>query len=77
MHTPFPLSAGVGGLSLQPNFHKRGGWGLTGSQFLEGVTCKEGGDFFLGRGGWGVGVFQFLLKNKLLKYEIFDDKKSL
>ena len=42
---------------------------MTGSQFLEGVACKEGGDFFPG------GELQFLLKNKL-KYEIFDDKKK-
>ena len=70
VYTPFPLSDGVGGLSLLPDFQKRGGWGLTGSQFLEGVACKEGGDFFPG------GELQFLLKNKL-KYEIFDDKKSL
>ena len=60
---PPPLSVGVGGLSLLPNFQKRGeeGWGLTGSQFLEGVACKEEGDFFPGKGGGGGGL-QFLLK---------------
>ena len=37
--TPPPLSAG--GLSLQPNFRKRGG--LTGPQLLEGVCWERGG----------------------------------
>ena len=41
-----PLSA-EGVLNLQPNFQKGGG-GLTGSQFLEGVAGKEEGDFFQG-----------------------------
>ena len=41
---------GVGALSLWPNFQKEEGegGGLTGSQILEGVTGKEGGDFFQG-----------------------------
>ena len=39
--TVHPLSPG--GLSLLPNFQKR--W-LEGSQFLEGVCWKRGGDFF-------------------------------
>ena len=48
-------------------FSKRGG--LAGTQLLEGVAGKEGGDFF--QGG-----LQFSHKNKL-KSEIFNDKKSL
>ena len=46
MHPP-PLSAGGGGVSLQPNFQKGGG-SLTEPQLLEGVAEKEGGDFFQG-----------------------------
>ena len=42
---------------------------LTGPQILEGVAEKEGGEFF--QGG-----FQFSHENKL-KFEIFNDKKSL
>ena len=38
---------GGGGLSLQPNFQKRG---LTESQLLEGAAGKDGGDFFQGVG---------------------------
>ena len=37
-----------------------------------GISCKEGGDFF--HGGEGV---QYLHKKNELKYEIFNDKKSL
>ena len=41
VHPP-PLSAGGGrGLSVQPNFQKRG-VGLTGAQLLEGGAAKEG-----------------------------------
>ena len=46
------------GLSLQPNFQKKGGGGLTGPQLLEGVPGKEEGDFFQGRG------YNFHIKNK-------------
>ena len=47
--TPLPLSVGGGrGLSFQPIFEKGVG-ALTGSQFLEGVAGKEGGDFLQGR----------------------------
>ena len=42
---------------------------MAGPQLLEGVAGKEGGDFFQGGGS-------IFTKNKL-KYEIFNDKKSL
>ena len=42
---------------------------LTGSQFLEGSSGKDGDDFFQGRGCC------FYIKNKL-KSEIFNNKKS-
>ena len=48
----FLLGVGSGVLSLRTNFEKGGG--LTGSQFLEGVTGKEGVTF--------LGGLQFLLK---------------
>ena len=48
VHPPFLLG---GGLNLLPNFQK--GEGLTGPQFLEGVTGKEGVTFFQ---GWGMGA---------------------
>ena len=51
---------------------KRGG-DLTGSQFLERVGGKEGGDFFQGAGGSGVGC-SFYIKNKL-KSQVFNDRK--
>ena len=53
-----------GGVGVEPPtkfFLKRGC--LTRSPFFEGVVFKEGGDFFI----WEV---------QLLKYEIFNDKKS-
>ena len=34
------------GLSLQPNFQKKGGGGLTGPQLLGGVAGKEAVTFF-------------------------------
>ena len=37
------------GMSLQPNFQKRGG-ALTGPQLLRGGCWENGGDFFQGRG---------------------------
>ena len=56
---PLILSAGGGGVNLQPNFQKRGGGGgvggLTGPQLLEWVAGKEWGDFF--QGEWGVAIF--------------------
>ena len=48
--TPPPPSRsaeGEGEVEPSTNFSKRGG-GLTGSQFLEGVAGKEGGDLFQG-----------------------------
>ena len=45
------------------------GAGLTGSQLLEGIAGKEGGDLF--QGGCN-----FHIKNKL-KSQIINDKKSL
>ena len=61
-----PLSAG--GIEPSTKFRKKGG-GLTGSQLLEGVAGKDGGDFFQ-----GVGV---QLSHNKLKSEKFNDKKSL
>ena len=67
-----PLSAGMGCVGrgwcwASYQIFKKGG--LAGSQFWEVITRKEGGYFF--QGG-----LQFLHKNKL-KYEIFNEKKSL
>ena len=58
------LSAGGGELSLQPNFQKGGGGGLTGFQLLEAGCWERGGGC------------NFHIKNKL-KSETFNDKKSL
>ena len=64
-----PLSAGK--LSLQPNFQKGGGaW--QDLNFRGRLLGKRGMTFFKGGGG----RLQFLHKNKL-KFEIFNDKKSL
>ena len=57
VHPPPPLSAGEGGVNLQPNFQKGGD--LTGPQLLERVAGEEGDDF---SGGW-VGRLQFSHKN--------------
>ena len=44
MHPPFFFSAGEGGEGKPPTkFSKKGGRGLTRSQFLEGVTFFERG----------------------------------
>ena len=51
---------GGGGVKTPTKFSKR--WGLTGSQFLEGVLGKEGGDFFR---GVGVGGCSFYIKTKI------------
>ena len=60
-HSGHPPFLQGGGLSLQPNFQKVGGGGVTGPQLLEGVAGKEGGDFFWAGGGG----LQFSHKNKL------------
>ena len=57
-----------GGLNLQPNFLKEGGY-VTGPQLLEGIAGIEGVTF---SGGGGC---KFYIKNKL-KSEIFNDKKK-
>ena len=62
-----PLSAG-GALSLQSNFQKGRGLDRT-STFRRGLLGKRGATFF--RGGCN-----FHIKNKL-KFEIFNDKKSV
>ena len=62
-----PFLQGRGGLSLQPNFQKGGGW--QDLDFYMGVAWKEGMTFF--RRG-----LQILHKNKL-KSEISNDKKAL
>ena len=70
--TPSPppfLFWGERGLSFRPNFKKKTGRGLTGSQLLEGAVGQEVGDFF--HGGCS-----FYIKNNL-KSAIFNDKKSL
>ena len=51
LHSVHPLSAGGGGMSLQPNFKKVG---LAGPQLLEEIAGKEG-VIFSGEGGWGGG----------------------
>ena len=58
------------GLSLQPIF-KKGGH-LTGPQLLEGCCWERGGDFF--QGGCNCHIKKEI---KILKSEIFNDKKSL
>ena len=68
MH-PCPISAGGRGLSLQQNFQKGGGGGLTGPQLLQGFAGNERVTFFWGRD------YNFHQKKK--KSEIFNDKKSL
>ena len=61
-----------GGLNLQPNFQKGGD--LTGPQLSDEGCWEIGGDFFQGWGrGWGL---QFSPQKKL-KFQIFNDKKSL
>ena len=61
---------GGGGLILYQIFKK--GEGLIGSQFREGFTRKEEGDFFQ---EWEEeGSCSFFMKNKL-KPEIFNNKK--
>ena len=73
------LSAGRGGANLLPNFQKRVG-ALTGPQFFRGgLLGKRGLTLFKGGGEGGEGGrrgLQFYKKQKL-KYEIFNDKKSL
>ena len=60
----------LGGIESPTKFSKKGGGGdLTGRQLLEGVAEKERGDFFQGS-------CNFHIKDKL-KYEIFNDNKSL
>ena len=49
MHPPFCRGRGRGGLSLLPNFQKRGCW--QGFNFQRGAAKKEGGWLFSGRRG--------------------------
>ena len=74
VHSPLPLPPfllggvwGWGGVESQTKFSKRRVF--TGSQFLRGGYWEKGGDFF--QGGCS-----FYIKYKL-KYEIFNNKKSL
>ena len=46
---------------------------MTESQFLKGGCWERGGDFFKERGGGGCSFY----KKQQLKFEIFNEKKSL
>ena len=65
---PLPLPLSAGELSLQPNFQKW--WAWPDLNLLRGVAGKEGMTFFK------EGGCNFYMKNKL-RFEIFNDKKSL
>ena len=57
MCTPLPFCWGVEGWAADQIF-KKGGGGLIGSQFLEGVAGEKGVTFFMLKGaGEGVAVF--------------------
>ena len=62
VHPPFLL--GGGGVEPPTKFSIRGGEGLTGSQFVEGVAGKREGVTFFRDGGCSF----------YLKSEIFNDK---
>ena len=66
------LLGGEGGRTSQKLKKKGGGGGVAGSQFLKRVAVNEEGDIFqFFREG-----YSFCIKIKL-KYEIFNDKRSL
>ena len=67
--TPPPPPFFQGEEEVEPPTKFSKGAGLTGSQLLEGIAGKEGGDLF--QGGCN-----FHIKNKL-KSQIINDKKSL
>ena len=71
VHPPTPFYLGL--LNLLPNFQKEGGLDRT-SIFTGGLLGKRGMTFLRGRGRGG--SLQFLYNNEL-KFEIYNEKKSL